>query len=177
MTMAKVYLKKYPDGDRLQLFRGTPGSAGCDVPYFGEEVLRIVPQVLMKVPLLFTVEGAEQNIIAEVCGRSGMLVKFGLQVLNTIYSVEPEAKQLYAWVINRSESEDVVVNPNDRFCQVVFYRATKPRPIIVPYTRYEYSLRSKTQTSNDGINEGPGSLPDQSAGRRNGQSGGKRPAE
>lgn len=101
--------------------KGTDGAAGYDIRYIGTEALTITQGQRVKVPLGFAIHIGDSNVAAVLMPRSGLGSK-GLRLANTIGLIDSDYQGEIAAVLewDSQKGEDLVIEPGDRFIQMVF---------------------------------------------------------
>lgn len=108
--------------------RATPLSAGYDVIACIDE-----PLVIKKgdkatlVPLGFACFMNDGHVAGLILPRSGLGHKQGLCLGNTVGVVDGDYQnQWFASAWNRGQQDEIVINPGDRICQIVFVPVIHP---------------------------------------------------
>lgn len=108
--------------------RATPLSAGYDVVACIDEPLVIKKgEKATLVPLGFACYMANGHVAGLILPRSGLGHKQGLVLGNTVGVVDGDYQnQWFASVFNRGQQDEIVINPGDRICQIVFVPVIHP---------------------------------------------------
>jgi dUTP pyrophosphatase len=117
----KVYLKN----KRAAMHRATPGSAGMDLIYHGEEEIKLNPTMRAVLPtgvFLAVPEGYE----AQIRPRSGLALKHGLTVLNAPGTIDSDYRGEVGVILANTGSKAVIIKPGERIAQMVFNKIENP---------------------------------------------------
>lgn len=99
----------------------TAMAAGLDVKANITESIRIKPLERVLVPTGLYVELPE-GYEMQIRPRSGMAAKFGLSVLNSPGTIDPDYRGEIKVILANLSSEEYVLNPGERIAQMVVAR-------------------------------------------------------
>ena len=118
MTEVIVKIKPLIDNFTMPL-QATPGSAGFDCYYQGEEDILIIANSWKLIPLGFSMEIAP-GYEAQIRPRSGLAKNHGVTILNSPATLDADYRgPVGAILINHAFHSGYMVKPMDRICQIV----------------------------------------------------------
>lgn len=99
--------------------RATDGSAGADLTACLEEPLELLPGKLAKIPTGIAIELADSGLAAFLFGRSGLGVKHGITLSNSVGVVDSDYRgEICVGLCNVSD-EPYTIQPGERVAQMV----------------------------------------------------------
>ncbi len=99
--------------------RATDGSAGADLTACLEEPLELLPGKLAKIPTGIAIELADPGLAAFLFGRSGLGVKHGITLSNSVGVVDSDYRgEICVGLCNVSD-EPYTIQPGERVAQMV----------------------------------------------------------
>ncbi len=99
--------------------RATEGSAGADLYACIDEPITIRPGDLVKIPTGIAIELADKNLAAFLFARSGLGVKHGITLSNSVGVVDSDYRgEICVGLCNVSDKE-YTVSPMERVAQMV----------------------------------------------------------
>ena len=99
--------------------RATDGSAGADLTACLEEPLELLPGKLAKIPTGIAIELADPGLAAFLFGRSGLGVKHGITLSNSVGVVDSDYRgEICVGLCNVSD-EPYTIQPGERVAQLV----------------------------------------------------------
>lgn len=106
----------------------TPGAAGMDLRYFGEEVIRLFPSERRLIPT-----GIKAEIPAGFAGllfaRSGVSVNHGISLINGVGLIDSDYRgEISVGIVNLSD-DIYELNPYERIAQLAIVPVVQPQLI------------------------------------------------
>ena len=113
-----VKVKKVREGAIVPK-RATEGSAGADLYACISEPITIAPGQLVKIPVGIAIELADKGLAAFLFARSGLGVKHGITLSNSVGVVDSDYRgEICVGLCNVSD-EPYTVSPDERIAQMV----------------------------------------------------------
>ena len=113
-----VKVKKVREGAIVPK-RATEGSAGADLYACISEPITIAPGQLVKIPAGIAIELADKGLAAFLFARSGLGVKHGITLSNSVGVVDSDYRgEICVGLCNVSD-EPYTVSPDERIAQMV----------------------------------------------------------
>ncbi|WP_448587338.1 dUTP diphosphatase [Thermocrinis sp.] len=138
----KVRVKKLPHAQDLPLpDYATPHSAGLDLMCASQEPMVLKPLQRALVPTGIAIE-LPDGYEAQVRPRSGLAINYGITVLNSPGTIDPDYKgEIKVILINLGE-KDFIIRRGDRIAQLV----------IAPFVRIDWQEVEELNDSQRGKN-------------------------
>lgn len=111
--------------DAHQLRRGSSQAAGTDVAYVGDEMLKIYPGQIVKVPTGWAF-AVPDGIATMIIPRSGLSTKRQLRPANTPGLLDPDYRGELFVALENFSNEIKYLNPGEYVAQIVFVPFYKP---------------------------------------------------
>ncbi len=99
--------------------RATPYSAGADLYACISEPITIAPGQLVKIPTGIAVEPEDKNCAIFLFARSGLGVKHGITLSNSVGVVDNDYRGEICVGLCNVSSEPYTIEPNERVAQMV----------------------------------------------------------
>lgn len=113
-----IWIKVITDDDSLIPAYQTPGSAGCDLMSTDNVVIPSGSRLVVGTGLKMEIPS---GFAAQVCSRSGLAAKSGIQVLNAPGLVDNDYRGEVKVILYNSGREDFIVKKGDRIAQLMFF--------------------------------------------------------
>ena len=118
MDINLVKVKKLRDNAVLPC-RATEGSAGADLTACIDEPIELMPGQLAKIPTGIAIELADKGLAAFLFGRSGLGVKHGITLSNSVGVVDSDYRgEICVGLCNVSD-KPYTIQPGERVAQMV----------------------------------------------------------
>ena len=116
----------------------TQGSAAVDLRACIDKPHRLLPNGTMLIPAGFSVHIHDTDVAAVILPRSGFAAKEGLVLANTIGLIDSDyQKQIFVAAMNRSQRNEILINPYDRIAQMIFTPIVRARfKEVEEFTKY-----------------------------------------
>ncbi len=99
--------------------RATEDSAGADLYACIDEPLTIAPGELVKIPTGIAIEPADRNCAAFLFARSGLGVKHGITLANSVGVVDSDYRGEICVGLCNVSNEPYTIHPQERVAQMV----------------------------------------------------------
>jgi dUTP pyrophosphatase len=113
-----IWVKVIADDDSLIPAYQTSGSAGCDLMSTDNVVIPSGSRLVVGTGLKMEIPS---GFAAQVCSRSGLAAKSGIQVLNAPGLVDNDYRGEVKVILYNSGREDFIVKKGDRIAQLMFF--------------------------------------------------------
>lgn len=118
MNMEKLLIKRVRENGIVPV-RATEGSAGLDLCYALTEPLELKGHAHALIPTGIAVELPSASYAAFVFPRSGMAIKHGIGLLNSVGVIDSDYRgEICVGVINQFD-ESYVIEPGERIAQLI----------------------------------------------------------
>lgn len=124
----------------LRIDYQTDGSAGMDLPYYGEIPITIPSNGRALIPIGISI-AIPPGYEGQVRSRSGLAMKHGLMVLNSPGTIDSDYRGEVKVILYNSSSQEYTVYPNDRVAQLVI--AKTPRVVLQAVKSLDSTDRGK----------------------------------
>jgi len=126
--MDKLKIKRiHPDA--ILPKRATNGSVGYDICACIAEPLKLSAGGRVAVPTGIAIAIEEPDVAAFIFGRSGLGVKHGITLSNSVGVIDPDYRgEIHVGLINRS-NEDYTIQPGERIAQMILMPVELPELI------------------------------------------------
>ena len=119
MNTLPVRLKKLTSTAKIPTY-ATPGSAAADLYADLDAPVTLAPGARFAVPTGIAISAGRSDVVALLCGRSGMGVKSGVTLSNCVGVIDSDYRgEIRVSLINHG-AEPYTVNPGDRVAQMLF---------------------------------------------------------
>ena len=109
----------------------TSGSAGMDLCAHLEEITEIHPGETLRVPTGIAIALPDTNHVALVCARSGLSVKHGINLANSVGVIDSDYRgEICVGVIKQTDPE-YTIEPFERIAQMVIEPVELPEIVEV----------------------------------------------
>ena len=113
-----IWIKVITDDDSLIPAYQTSGSSGCDLMSTDNVVIPSGSRLVVGTGLKMEIPS---GFAAQVCSRSGLAAKSGIQVLNAPGLVDNDYRGEVKVILYNSGREDFIVKKGDRIAQLMFF--------------------------------------------------------
>ena len=114
-----IWVRYIVDDESLVPFYATDGSAGCDLRSSEDVIVKPGRSKLVGTGLKIELPGGFE---AQVRPRSGLAMKYGITVLNSPGTIDPDYKGEIKVILFNTGDQEFEVRKGDRIAQLVFAR-------------------------------------------------------
>ena len=123
--MSKLKIKLLAD-DVIPPEYATGGSAGMDLCAHLDEICEIEPGETLRVPTGIAIALPDANHVALVCARSGLSVKHGINLANSVGVIDSDYRgEIIVALFNQSD-RTYAIEPGERIAQLLIMPVTQP---------------------------------------------------
>ncbi|MBQ5777809.1 MAG: dUTP diphosphatase [Oscillospiraceae bacterium] len=106
--------------------RASDGAAGYDLRACIDEPITLPKGGIFAVPTGVAIELPSKNLVAAVCARSGLAIKYGIALANGVGIIDSDYRgEIKVGLINLGQ-EDFVINPDERIAQMLIMPVETP---------------------------------------------------
>ena len=130
--------------------RATPGSAGYDIAYAGDESVTLHPGSILPIPTGVCLE-APSGICYLVCSRSGLAFQENLVVFNAPGIIDSDYRGEIKVLVHNAGKDIQTILPGTRIAQLLFMKHESVG--ILPVTELNETQRGQGGFGSTGIGE------------------------
>lgn len=104
----------------------TSGSAGMDLCAHLEEITEIHPGETLRVPTGIAIALPDTNHVALVCARSGLSVKHGINLANSVGVIDSDYRGEIIVALYNQSGRTYAIEPGERIAQLLIMPVTQP---------------------------------------------------
>ncbi len=105
----------------------TPGSAGMDLCAHLEDIVEIAPGETLRVPTGIAIALPDANHVALVCARSGLSVKHGINLANSVGVIDSDYRGEIIVALYNQSSRTYAIEPGERIAQLLVVPVVQPK--------------------------------------------------
>ena len=123
----------------------TDGSAALDLRACLDQAVTVAPSETVTIPSGIAISIHDPNLVAILAPRSGLGIKHGIVLANTIGVIDSDYQGEIKIGIRNQGSEPYSIQPGERICQMLFI------PVVQAYLRVVEEFSQETERGEGGF--------------------------
>ena len=109
----------------------TRGAAGMDLCAHIDEIMEIAPGETLRVPTGIAIALPDANHVALVCARSGLSVKHGINLANSVGVIDSDYRGEIIVALYNQSDRTYAIEPGERIAQLLIMPVETPDLCVV----------------------------------------------